>query len=274
MTFEHITAIGLVFLYSLGALGLFFGTLSKRRAVNAAADILTLAAFLLNTLAAIYFFAVQSLDALSASAAPQLLAWAIVFISLCARLLLRLRILTLTATTLALVLCVLSLRSSPTALVLPDNLSALFLTLHISALFASGGLLALAFGAGLLFVHMDRKLKRKAPATVFSQDLPSLSSFDTVNRYAVLAGFPLYTLGLTAGFLWGPLFSQAIENPKVLLSLFIWALYALLFYQRMALGYRGRKTAVMAIAIFTISALSFGIDYSLSHHSALLRAWP
>jgi ABC-type uncharacterized transport system permease subunit len=198
------------------------------------------------------------------------LAWVIMFISLCLWFRMGLRILLLAATPLALALSALSLRSSP-AVFLPSNLSGLFITLHISALFLSGGLLTLAFCAGLLFVYLDRRLKRKIPGTIFNKDFPSLSAFDAVNRYAVLAGFPLYTLGLTAGFIWGPLFSQAIESPKVLLSLFIWALYALLFYQRTALGFRGRRTAVMAMAIFAVSALSFGIDYTLSHHSALLQ---
>jgi ABC-type uncharacterized transport system permease subunit len=270
MTFETSLTVALVFLYSLAALGQFFGLLSRRGSVNTAAGILTLAAFCLNTLAIIYLLAAHGPRALSSISSMLFLAWVIIFISLCLWFRMGLRILVLTATPLALVLTALTLRSSP-AIFLPSNLSGLFITLHISALFISGGLLTLAFGAGLLFVHLDRQLKRKIPGTILNRDFPSLSAFDTVNRYAVLAGFPLYTLGLAAGFIWGPLFSQAIENPKVIISLFIWTLYALLFYQRTALGFRGRRTAVMAIAIFAVSALSFGIDYTLSHHSALLQ---
>ncbi|MDR2075817.1 MAG: cytochrome c biogenesis protein CcsA [Desulfovibrio sp.] len=270
MTFEHFLVVALVFLYSLAALGQFFGLLSRRGNVRTAAGIFTLAAFCLNTLALIYLVALHGVHALSSLSFLLFLAWVIIFISLCLWLRLGLRILVLTATPLALVLTAMSLRSSP-AILLPSNLSGLFLTLHVSALFISGGLLTLACGAGALFVHMDRRLKRKAPAALFNKDFPSLSAFDSVNHYAVLAGFPLYTVGLMAGFLWGPLFSQAIENPKVLISLFIWTLYALLFYQRMALGFRGRRTAVMAIAIFAVSVLSFGIDYTLSHHSTLLQ---
>ena len=86
----------------------------------------------------------------------------------------------------------------------------------------------------------------------------------------MVAGFPLYTLGLMSGFIWAPMAAAVVENPKVLLSLLVWFLYALFFYQRTALRYRGRKTAIMAIVIFAISALSFGIDYAMFHHSRQL----
>ena len=100
--------------------------------------------------------------------------------------------------------------------------------------------------------------------------MPSLSTYDKVNYIAVVVGFPLFTLGLMSGFIWAPIAQGLTGSPKVLYSLFVWFLYALLFYQRTALGYRGRKTAVMAIIIFLISALSMGIDISMSHHSEQL----
>ena len=271
MTFETYLAIGVILLYSLGTLGQFLGMLSKRPAVRISANWLTFGGFVLHTIIAGRVFASHSLEELTSAYFLQLLAWCIILVHLCAWRLLRLRALSLTAAPLALILCAVSMRTAPASgMFLPSELSGLFFTLHVSALFISGGLLALAFGAGLLFVYMDRKLKQKAPITNYTKDMPSLSTFDTINRYAVILGFPLYTLGLMAGLIWAPIFSQAIENPKVLLSLFIWALYALLFYQRLALGYRGRKTAVMVIMIFAISVLSFGIDDTVTHHSALL----
>ena len=273
MTFEIYLAAGVILCYSLGTLGQFLGMLSKRPAVRSIANGLTLLGFALHSIITVSVFAGHSLEELSSAYFLQLFAWCIILAYIGAWLLLRVRILSLTAAPLALVLCIISLQSAPnTGMSLPSDLSGLFFTLHISALFASGGLLALAFGAGLLFVYMDKKLKQKAPITDYTRDMPSLSTFDTVNRYAVILGFPLYTLGLMAGFIWAPIFAQAIENPKVLLSLFIWALYALLFYQRLALGYRGRKTAVMAILIFAVSALSFGIDYTVAHHSTLFAS--
>jgi ABC-type transport system involved in cytochrome c biogenesis permease subunit len=49
----------------------------------------------------------------------------------------------------------------------------------------------------------------------------------------------------------------------------VWFLYALLFHQRVMLGWRGRKTAVLLIWVFAISVVSLvGINFlAPSHHS-------
>lgn len=270
MDFEHLLAIGVILLYSLGALGIFLGTLSLHRRLKSLANRITLFGFALHTIAAAVMLATHSFAELPMGYYMQLMAWSLIFLYLCAWRWLRLPFLGLTAAPLALLLYVLSMRLSSTRSLLPEHLSGLFFTLHVWSLYFSLGLLAMAFGAGVLFVYTEGRLKKKLPMAEFTKDLPSLGAYDKVNQIAVVAGFPLYTLGLMSGFIWAPMAKTIVENPKVLLSLFIWFLYALFFYQRTAIGYRGRKTAVMAIVIFGISAISFGIDYTMSHHSKLL----
>lgn len=267
MDAEKILFILVVFAYSLGAFGIVLGTLSMRHTLKNMANGLTLAGFALHSLLlAGIFFQHKSLTGLPLNYYLQLLAWCLIFLYLIAWGWLRYPFLGLTAAPLALLLTILSVRLPKMQNILPEHLAVLFFGLHIWALYLSIGLLAMAFGAGLLFVYTEGKLKKKAPLAGFTRDMPALSTYDKVNHAAVIAGFPLYTLGLMSGFIWAPMAAQIVENPKVWLSLFIWFLYAVLFYQRMALRYRGRKTAVMAIAIFVISFLSFGIDYVVSHH--------
>jgi ABC-type uncharacterized transport system permease subunit len=234
------------------------------------ADKITLAGFALHTLAAIVATFAHGFSDIPMGYYPQLMAWSLVFLYICAWCWLRLPFLGLTAAPLALLLYALSMRLSSTRSLLPEHLSGLFFTLHIWALYFSLGLLSMAFGAGMLFIYMENRLKKKLPMAEFTREFPSLTTCDKVNQFAVTAGFPLYTLGLMSGFIWAPLATTIVENPKVLLSLLVWFLYALFFYQRAALRYRGKKTAVMAIVIFGISALSFGIDYAVSHHSIQL----
>ncbi len=271
MTFEKFLFTGVILLYSLGTLGIFLGTLSVRRRLKVAANWFTLAGFALHTVSVIVTLVSHSFADLSAGYFMQLFSWSIILLYLVAWRWLRLPFLALTAAPLALLLYVLSIRLSSVQSVLPEHLAGLFMGLHIWSLFLSVGLLAMAFGSGLLFVYMERKIKTKMPIAEFARDFPALATYDKVNHAAVVAGFPLYTLGLMSGFIWAPVVLQTVENPKVMLSLFIWFLYALLFYQRTALGYRGRKTAVLAIVIFTISALSVVIDYTMSHHGVVLQ---
>lgn len=272
MDFDKALAAGVIFLYSLGALGILLGTLAGKRQLKNIASFVTLAGFALHTAAGVNDFLAESVSELSVSFYMQFLAWCLVGIYLAAWRWLRYPFLGLTAAPLALLLYALSFRLSHTEQnLLPEHLSGLFFGLHIWSLYLSIGLLAMAFCAGVLFVYTESKLKKKSPLSGFTKDMPSLSTYDKVNYLAVVAGFPLFTLGLMSGFIWAPAAQGLAGSPKVLYTLIVWFLYALLFYQRTALGYRGRKTAVMAIVIFIISALSMGIDITMSHHSVQLQ---
>lgn len=270
MDIEKLLIVAIIFAYSFGAFGILLGTLSMRRAIKDTANKIAVAGACLHTVYLALALSSQGFDDLSAAVFMQLLAWFIIVLYLVAWRWLRLPFLGLTAAPLALLLFILSLRFSNVQGILPENFSGLFMGLHIWALYISIGLLAMAFGAGVLFVYTESKLKKKMPLAEFTRDMPSLSTYDKVNKIAVLAGFPLFTLGVISGFIWAPIAKDAVGSPKVLISLFIWLLYALLFYQRTALRYRGRKTAVMAITIFLISLCSILIDYALLHHSSQL----
>ncbi len=87
--------------------------------------------------------------------------------------------------------------------VLPTALGGPFFALHIGSLFASFALLTLASGAGAWFLNLEKRIKSKAKLTGFQQDMPSLNALDSANHWAVVLGFPLYSLGLVAGFIWG-----------------------------------------------------------------------
>jgi ABC-type transport system involved in cytochrome c biogenesis permease subunit len=147
---------------------------------------------------------------------------------------------------------------------LPPMLSGLFFLLHIGTLFASMALLAMAFGAGLAFLHLEKRIKTKTGLKKFQQDMPSLDTFDKVNHWVVVLGFPLYSLGVVSGFVWAWLASKRVFSfdPKEILSLVVLGLFAYLFHQRVASGWRGRKPAVMTIAVFLLTVLSMlGINF-------------
>lgn len=273
MTFEDILTTGILLAYSFGTVGVFLGTLAMRPRMSMLANWTTLGGFVLHTLAVLYVLGnalfSKSASELDTGFYMQLLAWCLLFLYLCAWRWLKQPFLSLTAAPLALILFVLSFRLAHTQPALPDNWRLLFVGLHVVSLFLSIGLLALASGAGILFIHLEKKIKAKTPISGVERELPALGTYDKVNSLAVAVGFPLYTLGLMSGFIWMPLLHGA-RQPKVLVSLVIWFLFAVFFYQRLGRGLRGRKTAFLAIWIFLISAASLGMDHLLTHHSQLL----
>ncbi|MDL2216410.1 cytochrome c biogenesis protein [Desulfovibrio sp. OttesenSCG-928-M14] len=271
MDFEKLLFLSVLLLYSLGAFGILLGTLARRPALKRVAHILTLCAFALQSLSLFMVFVAVGPSGLSMGYYMQFLAWCLILLYLAAWRWFRLPFLGLTAAPLALLLYIFSMRLAGVRDILPEHLSGLFFGLHIWSLYISLGLLALAFGAGLLFLYTEGRIKKKAPLAGFTRDMPAISTYDKVNRAAVIGGFPLFTLGLIAGFVWAPMGQRMAESPKVFFSLFVWFLFAVLFYQRTALGMRGRKAAIMVIAIFGIAVLSAGLDWAVNgHHSHML----
>lgn len=272
MSFENILSVAIVLAYSLGTLGIFLGALSMRPRLTVPANWVTLAGFVLHTLTVIHVLAAavfsKSLVELDFGFYLQILAWCLLFLYLCAWRWLRLPFLALTAAPFALILFVLSFRAAHIQPVFPREWNLLFVGLHVVSLFLSIGLLALASGAGLLFIHLEGKVRNAAPGGKAERELPALGTYDMVNRMAVTAGFPLYTLGIMAGFIWVPIL-QGVRQPKVALPLAVWFLYAFFFYQRLGRGLRGRKAAVMALWIFLFSIVSLGLDHFSNYHSFL-----
>lgn len=150
------------------------------------------------------------------------------------------------------------------------GLSAMFSVVHVGALFGALALLALSFGAGCLFLLQERAIKAKAKPSQLRRELPALSVLDRINALTVSIGFPLFTVGLLTGFVaarvaYGQL---TTGEPKELVSLLVWALFAVLYHQRMARGWQGRKPALMAIVIFLICVFSLTVVnlFLTTHH--------
>ena len=177
---------------------------------------------------------------------------------------LKMRFLAVVALPLALVFYATADATSGIKASLPPMLSGLFFLLHIGTLFSSMALLAMGFGAGLAFMHLEKRIKTKTGLKTFQKDMPSLDTFDKVNHWVIVCGFPLYSLGLASGFVWAWMSAKRVFSfdPKEILALVMLGLYAYLFHQRLAYGWRGRKPAVMTIAVFLLTVLSMlGINF-------------
>ncbi len=193
-----------------------------------------------------------------------LLSWGILSIFLLLWWRLGLKFLAVVALPLALVFSAAADASIGVQAKLPPMLTGLFFFVHIGTLLSSMALLAMAFGAGVAFIHLEKRIKTKSGLKKFQKDMPSLDTFDRVNHLVSLIGFPLYSLGLVSGYVWAWMAAKRVFSldPKEILALIVLLLYAYLFHQRVALGWRGRKPAVMAIIVFLLTVVSMlGVNF-------------
>jgi len=141
---------------------------------------------------------------------------------------------------------------------LAPALNSWWLPVHVMLLFFGNAVFAVAFGAGIMYLLMERELKRKKLGAIFKR-LPSLNVLDEINYRCLTIGFPLLTLGIITGsiwaeYAWGSYWSW---DPKEVWSLITWLLYAALLHGRMTVGWRGRKAAILAIVGFCAVLFTF-----------------
>ena len=149
---------------------------------------------------------------------------------------------------------------------LPPALQSVWLPIHASIAIAANGFLALGFCGGIMYLLQDRELKKKRFG-VFYYRLPSLEALDQLSQHCLTIGFPLLTLGIMTGSIWAKQAWGAYWqwDPKETWSLITWLLYAGLLHQRFAIGWRGRRTAIMSIIGFSAVLFTlWGVNFLLS----------
>ena len=116
---------------------------------------------------------------------------------------------------------------------------------HIALIFTGYAALFLSFCASLLYLIQERSSEvEKARAGILLR-LPALEVIDQIGYRSLLLGFPFMTLGLVAGIGRGAEHLRAVDflDPKILLSLLMWAVYLVMVFTRWNAGWRGRRAA-------------------------------
>ena len=119
---------------------------------------------------------------------------------------------------------------------------------------AYGGALALAIAGavGAMYLVANRRLrdKRLAPG----EALGNLERLESIAQHSLAFGWPLFTVGLITGILWGiHRTAQGAEEqheffgPKVLLAVGVWVVYAFALHTPINSSFRGRKAAVLSL---------------------------
>lgn len=192
-------------------------------------------------------------------------AWMIVGILLLATLRYKIYVLGAFLTTIALILMLFAYALPKEILPLAPVLRSFWHPFHVFFAFLGNAIFTLAFCCGILYLIQEHQLKSKKVGALVRR-LPSLKVLDDLNYQALTFGFPMLTLGIITGavwaeYAWGRYWGW---DPKETWSLITWFLYAAMLHQRLTVGWRGRKAAIMAIVgFFSVLFTFLGVNLLL-----------
>ena len=148
---------------------------------------------------------------------------------------------------------------------LPPALHSHWLGIHVTFCFLGYACFVLAFCFSVLYLWQERELKSRKVDRYFFR-LPSVGLLDSLGYKSVAFGFVFLSMGLISGSVWaqrawGSFWSW---DPKETWSLIMWLLYLVYLHGRLRHGWKGRKSAYIAIAGFIIMLFTYlGVSFLL-----------
>jgi cytochrome c-type biogenesis protein CcsB len=230
-----------------------------------------LAGFIAHTLfLAQQYYALGTAPVLSLKSALSFFSWSIIGAYLIFQLRFRLMVLGSFIAPLAAFLMIISSTIPGMEVVVRPIYRSMWLTVHVGTIFMGNGMFAVTFMAAIMYLIQERQIKKKRFGSFYTR-LPSLETLDSINHHSLMYGFPLLTIGMITGSIYAQyaLGSYWRWDPKEVWSLITWLFYAALLHERVAVGWRGRRAAIMSILCFLVLIFTFvGVSLWLSdYHS-------
>jgi ABC-type uncharacterized transport system permease subunit len=126
--------------------------------------------------------------------------------------------------------------------------STLFLALHVGFVLAAFAGFTVAAGLAGLYLWQERRLKRH-DARILRRPAPSLVAVEQLVARTILVALPLLTVGLGIGI---ARVRHSAWDAVMVVSIVTWTLYASYLVARYELGWRGRRSAYLALAGFAL----------------------
>ncbi len=140
-----------------------------------------------------------------------------------------------------------------------------WLSFHVALFAIAYGAFGLSSIAGIMYLVQERDLKLHKLRVIFSL-MPPLQRLDLAAGRLLLAGLTMWTAALliSAGLARGVENVNYLQDPKILWSCLVWALYAGLVIMRWKFAQGGRKFALGAIITFAFVLLTYPLSSLLS----------
>lgn len=261
-------------LYILGAAGYIVFIVVQQKNIHRIASKILLAGFTFHSATIILrYIELGHMPVANLSESLSFFAWATVGAYLLLQLRYNIIVLGSFVSPIATVLMIISFLLPRQVVPLSPTLKSIWLTIHVGTAFIGNGAFALAFCVSVMYLIQEHQIKGKKFGAFYHR-LPSLNVLDDLNYRCLLLGFPMLTVGIVTGsiyaqYVWGDYWTW---DPKETWSLITWLVYAALLHERLTVGWRGRKAAIMAIIGFMVLLFTFlGVNFILKGHHEFSR---
>jgi ABC-type uncharacterized transport system permease subunit len=152
---------------------------------------------------------------------------------------------------------------SPVAQWSDERVRGAWLLVHVVLVLIGYAALLLTAVTSIMYLIRERQLKTKKAGA--SKSLPPLGTLDALMSRALSIGFVFITLAVIAGSTWASIDVGPgwIKNPRIIISLLTWGLYLVVVFFRVTAGWRGRRAAIMVIALVGCSAITWAAHTGL-----------
>ncbi len=258
-------------LYLIATAGFLLFIIKRNKKVGRWSHMILLAGFALNSIyLALGYYQLGAVPALNLKGALSFFSWTIVAAYIIFQVKFRIMVLGSFVVPFCTFLMIISSTIPISNISVRPIFKGFWLPLHVATSLLGDGIFAIAFIAGAMYLIQEHQIKTKRLGAFYSR-LPSLNSLDSLNYHAISYGFVLLTIGMITGSILaqGAHGSYWLWDPKEVWSLITWLCYAALLHQRMAVGWRGRRSALMSIGCFFILIFTFiGVNFLMEgYHS-------
>jgi len=258
-------------LYLIATAGFLFFIIKKNKKVGFWSHRILLAGFALNSIyLALGYYQLGAVPALNFKGALSFFSWTIIGAYIIFQLRFRIMVLGSFVVPFSTFLMIISSTIPISPITVRPIFKGFWLPLHVATALLGDAIFAIAFIAGVMYLIQEHQIKTKRLGAFYTR-LPSLNSLDSINYQAINYGFLLLTIGMITGSIvaQGSHGSYWLWDPKEVWSLITWLCYAALLHQRMAIGWRGRRSALMSIGCFFILIFTFiGVNFLMEgYHS-------
>jgi ABC-type transport system involved in cytochrome c biogenesis permease subunit len=131
-----------------------------------------------------------------------------------------------------------------------SSYSTVFLVLHVGLVLAAFAGFTLAAALAALYLFQERRLKRH-DSSILRLPAPSLDTLDRLEARTIVFALPALTLGIAVGLARLRDKGGALD-ALMLFTIATWLAYGAYVLLRFTRGWRGRRTAYLALASFVL----------------------